>query len=155
MDRPPEHLVVGITLVELSIYPLPCTHLSAWSEDSHLVIQPSSTHPPIHSLTHACSLSISSGGARTSEKERKKRRRKRRSRMKPSFSISRRRSSHLHSWLSSRNPLFILLGISPQTLTLDLSMHGWKKKVTRCSTISSVSSSPFLAQSSHGIKSPL
>jgi hypothetical protein len=34
-------------------------------------------------------------------------------------------------------------------------MHGWKKKVTRCSTISSVSSSPFLAQSSHGIKSPL
>ena len=118
------------------------------NEDSHLVIQPSSTHPPIHSLTHACSLSIS-------ENKEIKKRRKRRSRMKPNFSISRRRSSHLHSWVSSRNPLFILLRISLQTLTLDFFMHGRKKKVTRCSTISSASSSPFLAQSSHGIKSHL
>lgn len=57
---------------------------------------------------------------------------------------------HLHSWARSRNLLFISSKISPQTQTLDFTMHGWKKKVVSCSIISSVSPNPSLTQSSHG-----
>ena len=99
------------------------------------------SHP---SLTHALSLSQVKnqewGRAREKERKKRKKRRSRSNQTSTPQGVDEDPHLQLHSWVSSRNPLFILLEIFTQSLTLDFSMHGWMKKVVSCFITSRVSS---------------